>query len=238
MRAPTRSELLLAVIALAAFGLWRSGAASVAAKEAELDLVQAASVELQAELGRSQEETQVLRREKADADQAAADSLALLNDVIADAEHRAETLATQGRQAFEEILETVPDSLPELRTLIERRERTHETEVAVLNEVIVGERSVSGVLRQQLRSANSLIRGQDIELEAGSAFRLSLENEIEILEDLRSPGLSTLEAVALSSGAYVITTELLGGSTLEGLIAVGATFVVLEGGSWLLGWIF
>ncbi|MEE8551485.1 MAG: hypothetical protein V3T08_09570 [Gemmatimonadota bacterium] len=238
MRAPTRPELLLAVLCIVAALLVKAAWGSDAAKEAELVLAKAETVELRDSLARVNEETDVLRREKADADLAAADSLAVLTDVIADAEHRAETLAISGRETFAEIIEAVPDSLPELRDLIERREQLHETEVAVLREVIAGERSASGVLRGQLTTANALIRGQDIELGVGRALIESLESEVEILEDLRSPGLSTREAASISVNAYFVSTQALGASTLEGLLVGGATFVVLEGGSMLLGWIF
>ena len=52
------------------------------------------------------------------------------------------------------------------------------------------------------------------------------------------PGLSTLEAVSISAAGYLVTTDLLGGSTLEGLIVGGGTFLVVKGGPRLLGWIF
>ena len=238
MRAPTRPELLLAVLCIIAALVVKAARGSEAEKEAELELAQAETLEFEDDLARANEVTERLRREKSDADRIAADSLALLGDVIADAERRAETLAAAGREAFDEILETVPDSLPELRTLIERREVTHELEVAVLNEVISGERSVSGVLREQLTAANTLIRGQEIELNAGGALIQSLENEVEILEDLRNPGLSTLEAVSIGAGGYLVTTNVLGGSTIEGLIVGGTTFLVTQGGSKLIDWIF
>ena len=60
--------------------------------------------------------------------------------------------------------------------------------------------------------------------------------QIQILEDLRNPGLSTLEAAAIGAGRYVVTTEALGGTAIEGLIVGGATFVVVQGRSRLLGW--
>jgi len=44
--------------------------------------------------------------------------------------------------------------------------------------------------------------------------------------------------VSLSVGGYFTTTELLGGSTLEGLLVGGGMFVVLQGGSMLLDWLF
>lgn len=238
MRAPTRAELLLVALAVVGFALWRSGLRSAAAKEAELELVKAETAELESELERSHNETDALRREKADADRAAADSLAVLSDVIDDAELRAEELASSGREVFEEIIETVPDALPDLRALVIERERIHNEEIAQKDTTIAAERDAAAVLRGQLTAANSLILGQGIELGASSALIGSLENENQILEELRSPGLSTLEAVSISVNAYFVSTQALDASTVEGLIVGGATFVVLEGGSKLLGWIF
>ena len=55
---------------------------------------------------------------------------------------------------------------------------------------------------------------------------------------MRKTGLHNLEAMSLGVGGYLIATELLGGSTLEGLIVGGGTFVVVKGGSMLIDWIF
>ncbi len=238
MRAPTRPELVLAVLCIVAALLVRAAWGSEARKEAELELQQAETVELEAELATAREETDELRREKQEGDQAAADSLATLSIAVEDAELRAYALATASREAFEGILDAVPDSLPELRAQVERREELHQAEVAVLREIIGAERDAAGVLRGQLTTANALIRGQDIELETGRALIESQGEQIAILEDLRSPGIGTREAVSLSVNAFFISREALGASTLEGLIAAGATFVVVKGGSMLLDWIF
>lgn len=238
MRAPTRSELLLAVLCIIAVLLVRAAWSSEAAKEAELALAKAETAELQDSLARVSEETDSLRREKAGADLAAADSLAVLADVIAGAETRAEELASAGRETFAEIIEAVPDELPELRALVIERERIHAEEIAQKDTTIAAERDAAAVLRGQLTKANALIVGQGIQLVVGRALIESLENEIEILEDLRSPGLSTREAASLSVNAYFVSTQVLGASQIEGLTAGVVTFVVLEGGSMLLGWIF
>ena len=224
MRAPTRPELLLAVITVVGFGLWRVSVGSDAAKAAEILLKDAEREELLLE-------NAVLRAERDEVDRIAADSIAQLEAVVEAAEIRATEASAAGREIFVQIIETVPDSMPELGALVERRERMHETEVVVLREIIDAERDAADVLRGQLTAANALITGIESELALAG-------EQIELLEDLRSPGLSTLEALGLSSGAYVIATEALGGSTLEGLIVGGTTFVVLKGGSMLLGWIF
>ena len=79
MRAPTRPELLLAILALSAFGMWRAGVHSVAAKEAELELVRS-------EREAVQRENDALRAAKDQIDQIAADSMAVSSSaVVADA---------------------------------------------------------------------------------------------------------------------------------------------------------
>ena len=224
MRAPTRPELLLAMLALSAFGLWRAGVNSVAAKEAELELVRS-------EREAAQRENDALRAAKDQVDQIAADSIAQLQAVVADAERRASEVSAEGRQTYVRIIEAVPDSMPEIRALVERRERMHETEVAVLNIVIDAERDAADVLRGQITARDALISGLESELVVAT-------EQVALLEDLRHDGFSTLESAALGAGGYLVTTELLGGSTLEGLVVGGATFVVLQGGSLLAGWIF
>ena len=225
MRAPTRpTELLLAILALSAFGLWRAGVHSVAAKEAELELVRS-------EREAVQRENDALRAARDQVDRAAADSIATLEAAIADAELRASEAASQGRETYVQIIEAVPDSMPELRSLVERRERMHETEVAVLNIVIDAERNAADVLRGQITERDALISGLEAELVIAS-------EQIALLEDLRHDGFSTLESAALGAGGYVIATEALGASTLEGLIAGGTTFLVTQGGSKLIDWIF
>ena len=129
MRAPTRPELLLAVICMAAFGMWRAGVNSVAAKEAELELVRS-------EREAVQRENDALRAAKDRVDRIAADSMAVLEAVVADAEQRVSETSVEGRETYVRIIEAVPDSMPEIRALVERRERMRETEVAVLNIVI------------------------------------------------------------------------------------------------------
>ena len=224
MRAPTRPELLLAILALSAFGLWRAGVNSVAAKEAELELVRS-------EREAVQRENDALRAARDQVDRAAADSIATLEAAIADAELRASEAASQGRETYVQIIEAVPDSMPEIRALVERRERMHETEVAVLNIVIDAERDAADVLRGQITARDTLISGLEAELVVAN-------EQVALLEDLRHDGFSTLESAALGTGGYLVATEMLGGSTLEGLIVGGTTFLVTQGGSKLIDWIF
>ena len=89
MRAPTRPELLLAVLALSAFGMWRAGVNSIAAKEAELELVRS-------EREAVQRENDALRAAKDQVDRIAADSIAQLNEVVEDAELRASEVSAEG----------------------------------------------------------------------------------------------------------------------------------------------
>ena len=224
MRAPTRPELLLAILALSAFGLWRAGVDSVAAKEAELELVRS-------EREAVQRENDALRAAKDQVDQIAADSIATLEAAIVDAELRASEAASQSRETYVQIIEAVPDSMPEIRALVERRERMHETEVAVLNIVIDAERDAADVLRGQITARDALISGLESELVVAT-------EQVALLEDLRHDGFSTLESAALGAGGYLVTTNVLGGSTLEGLIVGGTTFLSAKGGSKLIGWIF
>ena len=224
MRAPTRPELLLAILALSAFGMWRAGVNSVAAKEAELELVRS-------EREAAQRENDALRAAKDQVDQIAADSIAQLNAVVKDAERRASEVSAEGRETYVQIIEAVPDSMPEIRALIERRERMHETEVMVLNIVIDAERDAADVLRGQITARDTLITGLEAEI-------VLANDQIALLEELRHDGLSNLEAAGLGLGGYVIATEALGASTLEGLIVGGTTFLVTQGGSKLIDWIF
>ena len=224
MRAPTRPELLLAMLALSAFGLWRAGVNSVAAKEAELELVRS-------EREAVQRENDALRAARDQVDRAAADSIATLEAAIADAELRASEAASQGRETYVRIIEAVPDSMPEIRALVERRERMHETEVAVLNIVIDAEHDAADVLRGQITARDALISGLEAELVVAN-------EQVALLEDLRHDGLSTLESAALGAGGYLVTTNVLGGSTIEALIVGGTTFLAAKGGSKLIDWIF
>ena len=224
MKAPTRPELLLAMLALSAFGLWRAGVDSVAAKEAELELVRS-------EREAVQRENDALRVARDQVDRAAADSIATLEAAIADAELRASEAASQGRETYVQIIEAVPDSMPEIRALVERRERMHESEVAVLNIVIDAERDAADVLRGQITERDALISG--LESELGIATE-----QVALLEDLRHDGFSTLESAALGAGSYLVTTNVLGGSTIEALIVGGTTFLAAKGGSILIDWIF
>ena len=224
MRAPTRPELLLAVICMAAFGMWRSGVNSAAAKEAELELVRS-------EREAVQRENSALRAAKDRVDRIAADSITTLQAVVADAEQRVSEASAEGRDTYVRIIEAVPDSMPEIRALVERRERMHENEVAVLNIVIDAERDAADVLRGQITARDALISG--LESEIGIATE-----QVALLEDLRHDGFSTLESAALGASGYLVTTNVLGGSTIEGLIAGGTTFLVTQGGSKLIDWIF
>ena len=224
MRAPTRPELLLAVVCMAAFGMWRAGVNSAAAKEAELELVRS-------EREAVQRENDALRAARDQVDQIAADSIAQLNAVVEDAELRASEAASQGRETYVQIIEAVPDSMPEIRALVERRERMHETEVAVLNIVIDAERDAADVLRGQITARDTLISG--LESEIGIATE-----QVALLEDLRHDGFSTLESAALGAGGYLVTTNVLGGSTIEALIVGGTTFLAAKGGSILIDRIF
>ena len=224
MRAPTRPELLLAILALSALGLWRAGVDSVAAKEAELELVRS-------EREAVQRENDALRADRDQVDRIAADSIAQLQAVVADAERRASEVSAEGRETYVQIIEAVPDSMPEIRALVERRERMHENEVAVLNIVIDAERDAADVLRGQITARDTLITGLEAEI-------VLANDQIALLEELRHDGLSNLEAAGLGLGGYVMATEALGASTLEGLIVGGTTFLVTQGGSKLIDWIF
>ena len=224
MRPPTRPELLLAVICMAGFGLWRAGVNSVAAKEAELELVRS-------EREAVQRENDALRAAKDQVDRIAADSIAQLNAVVEDAERQASEVSAEGRETYVRIIEAVPDSMPEIRALVERRERMHETEVAVLNIVIDAERDAADILRGQITARDALISGLESEIVIAT-------EQVALLEDLRHDGFSTLESAALGAGGYLVTTELLGGSTIEALIVGGRTLLVTQGGSTLLDWIF
>ena len=200
------------------------GVNSVAAKEAELELVRS-------EREAAQRENDALRAAKDQVDQIAADSIAQLNAVVKDAERRASEVSAEGRETYVQIIEAVPDSMPEIRALIERRERMHETEVMVLNIVIDAERDAADVLRGQITARDTLITGLEAEI-------VLANDQIALLEELRHDGLSNLEAAGLGLGGYVIATEALGASTLEGLIVGGTTFLVTQGGSKLIDWIF
>ena len=224
MRTPTRPELLLAVICMAAFGMWRSGVNSAAAKEAELELVRS-------EREAVQRENSALRAAKDRVDRIAADSIATLQAVVADAEQRVSEASAEGRDTYVRIIEAVPDSMPALRSLVERRERMHETEVAVLNIVIDAERDAADVLRGQITERDALISGLESEIVIAT-------EQVALLEDLRHDGFSTLESAALGAGGYLVTTNVLGGSTIEALIVAGTTFLAAKGGSKLIDWIF
>ena len=224
MRAPTRPELLLAILALSAFGMWRAGVTSVAAKQAEIELVRSEREALQ-------RENDALRAAKDRVDRIAADSIVQLNAVVADAERRANEVSVEGRETYVQIIEAVPDSMPALRSLVERRERMHETEVAVLNIVIDAERDAADVLRGQITERDALISGLESEIVIAT-------EQVALLEDLRHDGFSTLESAALGAGGYLVTTNVLGGSTIEALIVAGTTFLAAKGGSKLIDWIF
>ena len=107
----------------------------------------------------------------------------------------------------------------------------HETEVAVLNIVIDAERDAADVLRGQITARDALISGLESELVIAT-------EQIALLEDLRHDGFSTLESAALGTAGYLVTTNVLGGSTIEGLIVGGTTLLVTQGGSKLIDWIF
>ena len=224
MRAPTRLELLLAVLCIVAGFLVKAAWGSESEKEAELELVRS-------EREAAQLENDALRAAKDQIDRIAADSIAVLEAVVADAEQRVSEASAEGRDTYVQIIEAVPDSMPEIRALVERRERMHETEVAVLNIVIDAERDAADVLRGQITARDALISGLESEIVIAT-------EQVALLEDLRHDGLSTLESAALGAGGYLVTTNVLGGSTLEGLIVGGTTLLVTQGGSKLIDWIF
>lgn len=95
----------------------RLDARTAAAKEAERRSVKRDRVDLQ-------RVNQALRDAKEPVDCAAAASLKVLNTAIEDAKARADSAAAAGRETFEQIIESVPDSMPELRALVERRDRS------------------------------------------------------------------------------------------------------------------
>ncbi len=224
MRAPTRAELVLAVLFVVGAALAKSGWSSNAAKKAELVLMTAERDEVQRANGVLLE-----RLGQVDAD-AKADSITRA-EVVEEAESTAAEAATTGRAVFEEAVEAVPDSMPELRALIVKREQIHTTEIEQKDILISEGISAAATLRGQLIARDSLLVGYRGDIAAANG-------QIALLESMRGKGLSTLESVAIGAGAYVVTTEVLGGSVTEGLVAGTVTFVVTQGGSWLLRRIF
>ena len=221
MRLPTKAELILVALCIIAGFLVKAAWGSEAEKEAELRIVRTERDVLR-------RTNVVLRFERDEVDRkAAADSIARAA-VIGQAETVAAEADTAGREVFLRIVEVVPDSV---RELVVERERLHVVQIAQKDTIIVQERSASAVLRGQLVARDSLIVG----LESDIALA---DDEIELLEDLRSPGLSTTESASIAVNTYFVSTEALGASTLEGLIIGGVTFVVLEGGSLLLDLLF
>lgn len=176
-------------------------------------------------------ENDILRQEKTQVDLVAADSFAVLRVVIADAERRITVIAAEGRQTFIEIIEAVPDSMPELRAQIELRERMHENEVAVKDLVIEAERDAASVLRNQLRASNGLLAGIESEL-------VLANDQIVFLENLHDDGLSNLESASIGLGAYIVAVEALNATTVEGAVIGGVTFLVVKGGSKFISWLF
>ena len=223
-RVPTRNELVLAVIALAAFGVMKLDARSTAAKEAELRTATTAHEEALRTVERE-------REARAESDRIARDSIATLEAAIEGHERKADDAGAAGAQTFTKIVERIPPELVGLRDLVERREQEHNTEVRELRVAVTDAKSVASVLRGQLADANDFIAIQD-------SAAVKAEARIDILEDIKDPGLSTLESVSLGAGAYIVTTELLGGSVLEGLMAGGGTFLVVTGGSKFIRWVF
>ena len=98
--------------------------------------------------------------------------------------------------------------------------------------MIDAEWDVASVLRGQLQAANAVICACEAELESRT------ERSKSSTSCTTAGSATSIEAAALGGAGYLVTTELLGGSTLEGLVVGGATFVVLQGGSLLAGWIF
>ena len=83
----------------------------------------------------------------------------------------------------------------------------------------------------QITARDTLISGLEAELVIAT-------EQVALLEDLRHDGFSTLESAALGAGGYLVTTDVLGGSTIEALIVAGTTFLAAKGGSFLIDWIF
>ncbi len=226
MRAPTRLEFALVVVGLVVFGLWRASVGNAAAKEAALEVVRVEREDVRRENER-------LLRVKVETDKAAADTIAQLQGRIVDLEHDVDRAASTGRETYGKILDALVDSLPDLddvRLLVEARERQHQMEVVSLRGIIDAERSASTVLLGQLASANTLIDGfsEDIQL---------ANDQIALLESMRGKGFSNLELASLSTAAFFVSTKALSANTFEGLVVAGGTWVVLKGGSSLLGWI-
>lgn len=176
-------------------------------------------------------ENEILRQEKIEVDEIAADSFAVLEVVIQDAERRITVIAAEGRQTFVEIIEAIPDSMPELRAQIELREEQHDEEIAQKDTIIATERLASDVLRGQLSATNILLSGVETEL-------VLANDQIVFLEGINDDGLNNLESAAIGLGAYIVTTEAFDAEPINGLIIGGTTFLVVKGGSKFLSWIF
>ncbi len=224
MRKPHLSEVILFVVTVVVFFVVKSELKSDAANELEYKRL----VENR-DYFRVQNDS--LRNEKVEVDRIAADSFAILEVVIADAEREITVIAAVGRQTFVEIIEVVSDTMPELRILIEEREELHIEEVDSLNSVVGSERSAANVLRGQLTISNNLLAGVESEL-------VLANDQIVFLESLRDDGLNNLESAGIGVSAYLISTEFLKATTFEGVVIGGGTFLVVKGGSKLLSWIF
>lgn len=143
---------------------------------------------------------------------------------------RATEAARAGRVTYQEIKEALPDTLFEVRHLVDRREEEHRTEVQALRVAIEAERRASQVFRAQLVGAERYIATLENE-------RAKADLRIQALEDLRSPPPSTVEAVAAAVVVYEGAT-LLGATPLEGIVAGGLTFGVMKVGGQIVGWLF
>ncbi len=176
-------------------------------------------------------ENEILRSVRDSINLVAADSIALLEHHIEDAEQMIFDISAAGRQTFNEIIESVPDSMPELRQQIELRERMHDNEIAVKDTIIVAERSISSVLRGQLKASANLLLGVESDL-------VLANDQIVFLERRRNDGLNNLESTAFGLGAYIVSIEVFGTTKLEGIIVGGGTYLVVRGGSKLIRWIF
>ena len=122
---PTRYELVLAGIAVAVVGVLKLEARWDAGKEVDLRIARKEHVA-------EQKKNRDLQAAKAETDRITADSIAGLLVEIDGYEARATQAASAGAETYAEIIDALPDTLFEVRHLVDRREEEHRSEVGAL----------------------------------------------------------------------------------------------------------
>lgn len=224
MRLPTLREAGVVLVLGAALWVAKSCDGSADELRAELRTLKTTRDSLVTVNGRLTDEL-----ERVDA--VAAVEIPRLEEAIEEDIEEAADAGEEGAAVAEEALALVPDSMPILRRLIVRRELLHVAQVRGLERVIARKDSIMAQMGGQLTAARALAAGLRTELWVAT-------NQIEVLTELADPPMSNLEAAALGAGAYIVTTDGLGGDPLEGLIAGGITFVGVKGVSHVWRWIF